>query len=286
MTTPVVLKLGGELVETVDQRARIAGCAAALAAAQSLVVVHGGGRSVDAELDRRGIAPKKIDGLRVTDLATLDVVVSVLAGTANTALVAALVAQGVAAVGLTGVDAGLARASRSRAHGTTSGATADLGFVGDPAHADTGLLRVLFAHGFVPVVASIGLEREAPHALLNVNADVMACRIASALGATLVIAGATPGVLGRDGRTLETMTVDDIDRLIADGTATAGMIAKLSSCRTALGDGVSRVRLIDGRVLDATHSPDDAPGTTLEAGAAASGRDRHQVSDEDAAVRA
>jgi acetylglutamate kinase len=265
MTTPLVLKLGGELLETPAARARIAACCATQSARQPLVVVHGGGRAVDAELDRRGLAPKKVDGLRITDAATLDVVVCVLAGASNTALVASLVDAGVAAVGLTGVDAGLGQAARSHAHVTASGAVADLGFVGDPTDADPRLLGLLIGAGYVPVVASIGLEREAPRALLNVNADVMACRIAAALGASLVIAGATAGVFDADGRTIPAMTAADIDRLIANGTATAGMIAKLSSCREALQDGVPDVRIIDGRTLDATHGPDSAPGTHLRA---------------------
>ena len=99
--TPLVLKLGGELLETPESRARIASCAASILAERTLVIVHGGGRAIDGELDRRGIAPKKVDGLRITDADTLDVVVSVLAGSANTALVAALVAGGIKAVELT-----------------------------------------------------------------------------------------------------------------------------------------------------------------------------------------
>ena len=276
MTTPLVLKLGGELLEAPDARARIAACCAALSRRRPLVGVHGGGRAVDAVRDRRGVAPNKIDGLRVTDAPTLDVVVSVLAGAANTALVASLVEAGAAAVGLTGVDAGLGQATRSRAHVTASGAVADLGFVGDPTDADPRLLQVLLGAGYVPVVASIGLEREAPRALLNVNADVMACRIAAALGASLVIAGATAGVFGADGQTIASMTAADIDRLIADGTATAGMIAKLSSCRAALDDGVPDVRIIDGRTLDATHGPDSAPGTHLRAPRSGGQGQRHE----------
>ena len=121
MTGPLVLKLGGELLEAPERRAAIAAAAAAAAAARPLVIVHGGGRAVDAELDRRGIAPKKVDGLRITDAATLDVVVAVLGGSSNTELVAALVGQGVTAVGLSGVDAGFGRAVRSNAYRTTTG---------------------------------------------------------------------------------------------------------------------------------------------------------------------
>jgi acetylglutamate kinase len=264
---PLVLKLGGELLETPADRARIAGLAVALAAQRPLVIVHGGGRAVDAELDRRSIAPKKVDGLRITDRQTLDVVVAVLAGTSNTELVAALVASGIPAVGLTGVDSSLGKAVPVAAYRSTSGAVVDLGFVGDPAEADTSLVELLLVHGYVPVIASLGLS-DAPAAaepvILNVNADVMACRIAAAVdGSDLVIAGGTAGVLDDHGESLAMLDAAGIEAVIASGTATAGMVAKLAACRTALLEGVSSVRIVDGRTLDATHGVDEAPGTTL-----------------------
>lgn len=271
MNRPLLLKLGGELVETPAGRSNVAAFAAATAANRPLVIVHGGGRAIDAELDRRGVAPNKIDGLRVTDAATLDVVVAVLAGSANTELVAALVAAGVRAVGLTGVDAGLGEAVRAGAIRSAQGESADLGFVGDPADADPSLVKLLVAHGYVPVVASIGVERSANGrppgpGLLNVNADVMACRLAAALGeCDLAIAGATAGVLDGDGRSIPAIDAAGIDRLIAAGTATAGMVAKLDAARAALAAGVASVRIIDGRTLDATHGVDVAPGTRLVA---------------------
>jgi len=279
--TPLVFKLGGELVESPAQRQRVAAAIHAATRRRPLVVVHGGGRAVDAELARRHIAPRKVEGLRVTDRDTLDVVVAVLAGSANTELVAACVGAGVSAVGLTGVDAGFARAIRANAHRTSQGATVDLGFVGDPTDADPSLLNALLAGGYVPVVASIGLEASAngDAAILNVNADVMACRIAAALGhADLVIAGTTAGVLDDGGSTVEELDLDGIDRMIASGAATAGMIAKLSACRAALAAGVASVRIVDGRDLNATTDIEAAAGTTLRpatvAGATRNGRAR------------
>jgi acetylglutamate kinase len=262
VTPPLVLKLGGELLESAGDRQRIASYASAVSAERPLVIVHGGGRAIDAELKRREIVARKVDGLRVTDAATLDVVVSVLAGTSNTELVAALIAEGVSAVGLTGVDAGLGRAVRVAAHQSTAGAVVDLGFVGDPVDANPSLLRLLFSNGHVPVIAGLGVDAEG--GVLNVNADVMACRVAASLsGSELVIAGATAGVLDAAGATIATLDVAGIDEVIATGTATAGMVAKLSSCRAALQDGVAGIRLIDGRTLDAGHGVDVAPGTTL-----------------------
>jgi acetylglutamate kinase len=259
----LVLKLGGELLETADGRARIGALAASVTTRRALIVVHGGGRAIDAELDRRGIAPKKIDGLRVTDAPTLDAVVAVLAGSANTELVAALVVAGVAGVGLTGVDAAFGRARRVRAHKSASGATVDLGLVGDPQEIDARLLNALVSSGFVPVIASLGIDAERG-TVLNVNADVMACRVAAAAdGADLVIAGATAGVFDKDGKTIPVLDSRAIDAMIADGSASAGMVAKLNACRDALAAGVASVRIIDGRALDATHGVDSAPGTTI-----------------------
>ena len=264
---PLVLKLGGELLESAEARDRIAGLARTLtsldgARGRPLVIVHGGGRAIDVELARRQITPRKIDGLRVTDADTLDAVIAVLAGSANTELVASLVAAGVAAVGLTGVDAGFGRASRSGAHRSTSGAVVDLGLVGDPTDLDASLVTLLTKNGFVPVVASLGMSADGQ--VLNVNADVMACRLAAALGdCDLVIAGTTAGVLDDNGRSIAGLDVGGIDELISDGTATAGMVAKLSACRTALLDGVGSVRLVDGRTLGAGSLVADATGTTL-----------------------
>jgi acetylglutamate kinase len=271
----LVLKLGGELLETSADRTRIASLAASIAANRPLVIVHGGGRAIDAELDRRAIAPKKVDGLRITDRPTLDVVVSVLAGAANTELVAALVAYGIPAVGLTGVDASLGKATPAAAYRSTSGTVVDLGFVGDPSEADTSLIELLLVHGYVPVVASLGLS-DAPGTvepvILNVNADVMACRIATAIGGSdLVIAGGTPGVLDAKGESIGMLDAAGIDAAIASGTATAGMVAKLSACRTALLEGVSSVRIVDGRGLDSTNGVDEAPGTTLVISTATAG---------------
>ncbi|MCC7043196.1 MAG: acetylglutamate kinase [Acidobacteria bacterium] len=261
---PLVLKLGGELLESAAQRANIAQVAHATLPDRPLVVIHGGGRAIDAELKRRQIAPRKIDGLRITDADTLDAVVAVLAGSANTDLVAACVGAGVPAVGLTGVDAGFGRARRTAAYVATDGQTVDLGHVGDPEEVDPGLVRWLLVGGFVPVIASLGIDDGPGASILNVNADVMACRLAAALGdCDLVIAGGTPGVLDAQGRSIPALDVAGIDEVIASGTATAGMVAKLSACRAALLAGVASVRLVDGRGLDGTHPVDGAAGTTL-----------------------
>lgn len=248
MTRPIVLKFGGELIE---DRAHLATAVSALAAVVGagapLVVVHGGGKEIDAALKVAGIEKRQVEGLRITDADTLDVVVSVLAGAVNTRFVAALNTAGVAAVGLTGADGACGLSAAAPPHRTVDGRAVDLGCVGVPDEgADMHVLHTLTAARFVPVIACIGLGRDGR--LLNVNADTFAGHLAARLGARrLVIAGTTPGVLGGDGATLPMLDADAVARLVGDGTATAGMIAKLRACEHALALGVDDVVIVDGR---------------------------------------
>lgn len=246
MTRPLVLKLGGELLER-DHLADVVAGVAAVAATQALVIVHGGGREIDAALKVAGIEKRQVEGLRITDEPTLDVVVSVLAGTVNTRLVAALNASGVAAVGLTGADAGCGLSAAAQPHRTVDGRLIDLGRVGEPeVDSDTRLLWTLLRDGFVPVTASIGVGRAGQ--LFNVNADTMAGHVAASLRARrLIIAGTTAGVLDARGETLPTLDASALTTLVSEGTATAGMIAKLRACERALNGGVDDVVIVDGR---------------------------------------
>ena len=171
MTT--ILKLGGELLEDAEAMRTAAAAIALMAAEGPLAIVHGGGRAIDADLRARGKAPRFVDGLRVTDDDTLETVVAVLAGRINTAFVAALVAAGVKAVGLTGADAAIGISTLAPPLKTTTGTLADLGLVGIPADdAPAQLLSDLLALGYVPVVASVGISADGN--LLNVNADTLA----------------------------------------------------------------------------------------------------------------
>lgn len=247
---PVVLKLGGELLEEPGRAQAVAAAIAGLSS-DPLVVVHGGGKDIDAAMARAGISRRQVDGLRVTDEATLEVVVAVLAGTVNTRLVAGVGAAGGAAVGLTAADAGVSLVEKAAPHVTADGTRVDLGRVGIPV--DDGppqLLLDLCRHGYVPIVASIGAGRSGE--LYNVNADTLAAHLAAAVGATrLVIAGGTAGVLDTDGTTIPRLDLGGIDDVIAAGTATAGMIAKLSACRDAVRRGVSEVLITSGHDLAA-----------------------------------
>ena len=245
---PLVVKFGGELIE---DRAHLATVVAALTAIATsgapLVIVHGGGKEIDAALNTAGLEKRQVEGLRITDPATLDVVVSVLAGAENTRLVAALNTAGVPAVGLTGADGSCGLSAAAPAHRTVDGRVVDLECVGIPdAGADMHVLHTLTGARFVPVIACLGLGRDGR--LFNVNADTFAGHLAARLGARrLVIAGTTPGVLDAGGATLPLLGGDAVARLVSDGTATAGMIAKLRACQHALAGGVDEVVIVDGR---------------------------------------
>jgi acetylglutamate kinase len=258
-TRPVVLKFGGELLEDRSHLAAVISAIGNIVAKPTpLVVVHGGGKEIDAALKAAGVQKQQVDGLRITNDATLGVVVSVL-GAVNTRLVAGLTTAGVAAVGLTGADAGCGLSDLAPPHRAVDGRLINLGKVGVPSvRSDTRLLTTLLRNGFVPVVACIGVGSDGQ--LLNVNADTLAGHLAVRLGARrLVVAGTTAGVLGSDGKTAPLLDGVAIAELVNDRTATAGMVAKLKACERALAGGVDEVMIVDGR-----------DGSALEAAAAGS----------------
>jgi len=248
---PLVLKFGGELLEDRAHLATVVAAVKAMASRTAIVIVHGGGKEIDAALKVAGLEKRQVDGLRITDEPTLDVVVSVLAGNVNTRFVAALNTAGVAAVGLTGADAACGLSSVAPPHRSTDGRVVDLERVGIPdAAADMRVLQTLVEGGFVPVVACIGFGHDGR--LLNVNADTLAGHLAARLGARrMVVAGTTPGVLDERGATLPVLEAAAVADLVNGGTATAGMIAKLRACEHALAGGVDEVVIVDGRNAEA-----------------------------------
>jgi len=254
MTGPTVVKFGGELLEDPE---RLTGVVSAMARVASprgstpLVIVHGGGKEIDVALKKAGIEKRQVEGLRITDEATLEVVVAVLAGSVNTRLVAALTAQGVAAIGLTGADGQCGLSEPAPPHRTVDGRLVDLGRVGIPSdRADMRIVTALGAAGFIPVIACIGVDADGR--LYNVNADTFAGRLAARLGARrLVIAGTTAGVLDGAGATIPSLDARGMSDLIADRTATAGMIAKLRACEDAVQHGAGDVVIVDGRNSEA-----------------------------------
>jgi acetylglutamate kinase len=205
------------------------------------VVVHGGGRQLEEWQRRLGLQPRANDGLRVTDEATLEVAVAVLAGLVNTTLVAAFGAAGRPAVGLTGADAGLL---------TLEPADPRLGRVGHAVAADVSVLDRLTAADLLPVVASVGSGPDG--GLLNVNADEVAGAIAAARGGRLILCSDVPGV-AREGVTVTELSAEQATRMLTDGTATAGMLPKLRAAITAAEAGCE-VRIVDGRSAEAVRA--------------------------------
>ncbi len=243
---PIVVKLGGELLEEALSVRQMSRTLTELAARESLVVVHGGGREINVDLAKHGIPKRSIDGLRITDGETLNIVVGVLAGRVNTRLVSAMNAAGATAVGLTGADASLVPVRRTKTYRAADGKKWDLGYVGRPYNIDPPKLLIdLLEQGYTPVIASVGAGTKGQ--LYNVNADTLASHLAGRLKASrLVITGSTNGVLEPSGKTIPTLDGGSVMRVINDGSASAGMIAKLLACRDALKNGVDTVAIING----------------------------------------
>jgi acetylglutamate kinase len=208
------------------------------------IVVHGGGPQIGQMLNRLKIESRFVDGLRVTDRETMEVVEMVLAGPTNKQLVAAINEAGGRAVGLSGKDGDLIRARKLERNG------ADLGFVGEPERIDTTVLEVLARAGFIPVIAPVGVGPKGES--YNINADTVAGAVAAAARAErLLLLTDVAGVLDREKRLLTELTVAEVRALIADGTISGGMIPKVETCIEAAEGGVEGAVIIDGRVPNA-----------------------------------
>ncbi len=237
MSGPLVIKIGGSTLGSADTTFRDI---AALAKSGAVpVVVHGGGAEASRWLEAMSIPSRFERGLRVTDAATLPVVVAVFAGLVNKRIVAAINAAGALAAGLSGADARLLECRF---------ASADLGFVGEPVQARTEAITALVTAGIVPVISSIGVvPGKSIDQLVNVNADTMAGEVAAALGAErLVFLTDVEGVRGPGGTIIPTLAADTARALIASGTIAGGMIPKVEACLHAVALGVP-VQIIDGR---------------------------------------
>ncbi len=212
------------------------------------VVVHGGGPQIEQRLKQLGIKSEFIQGMRVTDAATMDVVEMVLGGTVNKDIVTLINQAGGKAVGLTGQDGAFIRAKKLlMPNPEKPGETIDLGMVGDIESIDPSVIDTLEAGGFIPVVAPIGVGSDGQS--YNINADVVAGKLAAILKAEkLVLLTNTPGVLDKAGNLLTNITPRDIDAMLADGTLSGGMLPKISSALDAARSGVHGVHIIDGRV--------------------------------------
>jgi acetylglutamate kinase len=212
------------------------------------VVVHGGGPQIEQLLAKVGKKGEFVQGMRVTDEETMDIVEMVLAGQVNKEIVELINQAGGKAVGLTGQDAGLVRARKMMLESKDSpGVRIDIGQVGEIEKIDPSIIVTLAGNGFIPVIAPIGSGSTGE--TYNINADVVAGKVAEVLKAEkLVMMTNTVGVLDKNGNLLTGLTAKQIDALFADGTLSGGMLPKISSALDAAKAGVNSVHVIDGRV--------------------------------------
>ncbi|HLV28991.1 MAG TPA: acetylglutamate kinase [Burkholderiaceae bacterium] len=213
------------------------------------VVVHGGGPQINAALKRIGKEGTFIQGMRVTDAETMEVVEWVLGGQVQQDIVMMINEAGGKAVGLTGKDGCLIQARKKLMDDPEQpGQTLDIGFVGDITCIEPAVVKALQDDQFIPVISSIGYN-ESDGQAYNINADVVAGKMAEVLGAEkLVMLTNTPGVLDKNGELLRKLSAGTIDALFADGTISGGMLPKISSALDAARNGVNSVHVVDGRV--------------------------------------
>ena len=208
---------------------------------RSLVVVHGGGKMITRWLEKRGIETRFINGERVTDEETLEVVVSVLVGVVNKEIVADINAGGGLAIGISGVDGAFIQGRFKNK---------ELGFVGEVAKINPAPLEALLEGGYIPVVAPIAIADKAEKAprVLNINADIVAGEIAAAIGAEkLVFLTDVAGVSDRSGNLLSRLSPGEAEALMAEGTASGGMIPKIRASLRALSGRAAVCIIVDGR---------------------------------------
>jgi len=212
------------------------------------VVVHGGGPQIESVLGRLGKKGEFVQGMRVTDAETMDVVEMVLGGTVNKEIVTLINQAGGRAVGLTGKDGGFIRAKKLLVGSDANpDEKLDIGQVGEVDAIDPDVISSLENSGFIPVVAPIGVGKNGES--YNINSDLVAGKLAEVLKAEkLVLLTNTPGVLDKNGKLLTGLTPKRIDELVAEGTLSGGMLPKIASALDAARGGVKSVHIIDGRV--------------------------------------
>jgi len=219
------------------------------------VVIHGGGPQIGDLLERLKIESKFVNGMRVTDSATMDVVQMVLGGLVNKEIVTQLNMAGGKAIGLTGKDGQLIKAKKLKVRHKTPEMMApeiiDIGQVGEVESVDTSLIEMLTSRDFIPVIAPIGVD--AKGASYNINADLVAGKVAEALKAEkLILLTNVAGLQDKEGKVLTGLTTAQVDALITDGTIYGGMLPKINCALDAVKGGVHTAHIIDGRVPHAT----------------------------------
>jgi acetylglutamate kinase len=215
------------------------------------VVVHGGGPQINAMLNRLKIQSRFVDGLRVTDAAMVEVVEMVLAGTVNKYVAGLITRAGALAVGICGKDGAMIRARKlartKKDPDSHIEKVLDLGFVGEPIAVNARVIHALTGGGLVPVIAPVGVGADGE--TYNINADTVAAAVAGALNATrLLMLTDVSGVLDKDRKLIQSMTLHEVQERVEDGTITGGMIPKVENCVEAVRQGVKGAVILDGRV--------------------------------------
>jgi acetylglutamate kinase len=217
------------------------------------VVVHGGGPQIGELLSRLNIESKFVNGMRVTDSATMDVVQMVLGGLVNPEIVSLINTHGGRAVGVTGKDGDLIQAekmpmtSASNDAGASAPEIIDIGHVGSITNVQVDVLDTLVQSEFIPVIAPVGVGKDGES--FNINADIVAGAVAQALGAEkLVLLTNTPGILNAEKETISSLEKNEVEALIADGTISEGMLPKVDCALDAVTGGIDSVTIVDGRV--------------------------------------
>lgn len=266
----IVVKLGGSLLDSLPGTF-YEECVALQKAGARVVIVHGGGPRINDYMSRLSLKAEFVNGLRVTDAAGLELVEMVLGGSANKKLVSQLEQAGGAAIGISGIDRGLLRVSQQHP---------SLGFVGTIERVKTDVLEHLCSLGWIPVVASLGVDANGQH--YNINADTAAGAVAESLKADqLVMVTDVPGILTDNGsQPIERITPGQIEQLIAEGIIHGGMIPKVKAAAASIQNGVKTVCIADGNDSGviaglAGLCDDDYPGTKIVAeGSEIDGADR------------
>ncbi len=245
----IVIKYGGNaMTEEVLQRSFAHDVVLLKLIGLNPIVVHGGGPQIDEALRRIGKKGTFIQGMRVTDADTMEVVEWVLGGQVQQDIVLMINEAGGKAVGLTGKDGCLIQAKKKLMPNKEDPShPIDIGFVGDIEHVEPAVVKALQDDQFIPVISPIGYGEDG--LAYNINADVVAGKMAEVLGAEkLLMMTNTPGVLDKDGKLLRSLSATTIDALFADGTISGGMLPKISSALDAARNGVKSVHVVDGRV--------------------------------------
>lgn len=252
----IVIKYGGNAMENEDLKNNFARDVVLMkAVGMNPIVVHGGGPQIGELLSRLNIESHFVDGMRVTDAQTMDVVQMVLGGLVNKEIVSLINRNGGKAIGLTGKDADFIRAKKLEVSGSSpdmqKSEIIDIGHVGEVESINSSVIEMLTQGDFIPVIAPIGVGPEG--ASFNINADLVAGKVAEALNAEkLMLLTNISGLQDKNGEVLTGLSTAQVDELIADGTIYGGMLPKIGCALSAVNNGVKSAHIIDGRVSHAT----------------------------------